>query len=294
LGLGLFAWQIKRSGAPAAEALDFIWPGFLGLVVGARCGHVFFYNFDYFLKDPLWLFRVWEGGLASHGATIGLILAIFYHSRTHKRPFWDTFDRLAFSGALGSALIRLGNFFNSEIVGKVANVPWAVQFPRYDVHLPLGLVPPRYPTQLIEFSAGLLVLASLLVIDRVAGREKRPRGLISSFFLIFYFLARFLIEFLKERHGAADDFILSKGQLLSLPPFLFGVILLITVLIKVKNPTRPSDVPPKGSNKETAKQKAKERTKKLAPVPKLLKSKPAAKKKAKNSAKTLAKPSGGL
>ncbi|MDR2423019.1 MAG: prolipoprotein diacylglyceryl transferase [Deltaproteobacteria bacterium] len=234
LGLGLFVWQIKRSGAPISEAFDMVWPGFLGLIVGARLGHVFFYNFDYFLKDPLWLFRVWEGGLASHGAALGLTAAIAWQARTHKRPFWDVFDRLAFSGALGAALIRLGNFFNSEIVGKPTKAAFGIRFPRYDWSLPPDLVPARYPTQLMEFGAGLLVLGALLLIDRAAGGEKRPRGLISAAFLILYFSARFVLEFFKERHGPHDDLWLSRGQILSLGPLAVGLALLVFVVAKAK------------------------------------------------------------
>ncbi|MDR2141024.1 MAG: prolipoprotein diacylglyceryl transferase [Deltaproteobacteria bacterium] len=234
LGLGLFVWQARRAGASLTEAMDIIWPGFLGLVVGARLGHVFFYNFDYFLSDPSWLFRVWEGGLASHGAALGLAGAIYYYSRVHHRPFWDTFDRLTFSGALGAALIRLGNFFNSEIVGRPAKVDWAIRFPRFDWQLPPDLVPPRYPTQLLEFLAGLLVLGALLLIDRLAGGEKRPRGLMSAAFLILYFSARFLVEFFKERHGPNDHWWLSKGQMLSILPILLGIALLIAAYQKAR------------------------------------------------------------
>ncbi|MDR1084692.1 MAG: prolipoprotein diacylglyceryl transferase [Deltaproteobacteria bacterium] len=233
LGLLLFRWQVKRSGAPADEALDMVWPGFLGLVIGARLGHVLFYNFDYFLSDPVWLFRVWEGGLASHGAAAGLLAAIFWYAKRHKKSFLDTCDRLSFSGALGSSLIRLGNFFNSEIVGKRTSSAWGVKFPLYDYQLPLDLVPPRYPSQLVEFGAGLLILGLLLIIDRLTGGEKRPRGLLIASFFSLYFLARFLMEFLKERHGPLDNLFLSRGQLLSIIPFMLGLCLLI-YLIKNK------------------------------------------------------------
>ncbi|MDR1394809.1 MAG: prolipoprotein diacylglyceryl transferase [Deltaproteobacteria bacterium] len=230
LGLLLFRWQIKRSGAPAEEALDMVWPGFLGLLIGARLGHVFFYNFNLFLKDPLWLFKVWEGGLTSHGAAIGLLAAVFWYARRHRRPFWDVCDRLCFSGALGAALIRLGNFFNSEIVGRVTDAAWAVKFPRYDFPLPADLAPFRYPSQLVEFGAGMLILGILLLTDRLAGGEKRPRGLISSAFFTLYFLARFLIEFIKERQGPQDDLLLSRGQILSVPPLILGLILLAVII----------------------------------------------------------------
>ncbi len=228
-GFFFFRRQIMRGGGPEDEAYAFILPGALGVILGARLGHVFFYNFDRFLNDPAWLFRIWEGGLASHGATLGLIVALYYHSRRWKRPFWDTCDRFSFSAALGAAMVRLGNFINSEIVGRVTDGPWGIRFPRYD-GLPPELTPARYPSQLAEFGLGLFVLISLLWLDKRLGGEKRPTGLLSAAFLILYFVGRFLVEFIKERHGLADNFILSRGQLLSLPGLAFGLGLLFYIL----------------------------------------------------------------
>lgn len=228
-GFSLFRWQIRRGRGSEDEAFGFILPGALGVVLGARLGHVLFYNFDKFLRDPLWLFRIWEGGLASHGATVGLILALWYHARHWRRPFWDTCDRFSFSAALGAALVRLGNFFNSEIVGRITDGPFGVRFPLYD-GLPAELTPPRYPSQLAEFGLGLIVLGVLFWLDRRLGGEKRPRGALSAAFLIVYFSGRFLVEFIKERHGAIDVFLLSRGQLLSLPALALGLALAWHVL----------------------------------------------------------------
>ncbi|MDR2945756.1 MAG: prolipoprotein diacylglyceryl transferase [Candidatus Adiutrix sp.] len=228
-GFLFFRWQAVRAGRPEDEAYAFVAPGALGVLLGARLGHVLFYNFDRFLHDPAWMIRVWDGGLASHGATLGLILALWLFSRRWKRPFWDTCDRFSFSAAFGAAMVRLGNFLNSEIVGKVTDGPFGVRFPGYD-RLPAEFTPARYPSQLAEFGLGLAILGVLLWLDRRLGREKRPRGALSAAFLILYFSGRFLVEFIKERHGAADDFILSRGQLLSLPGILLGVLLLRRIL----------------------------------------------------------------
>ncbi|UQZ89332.1 prolipoprotein diacylglyceryl transferase [Deltaproteobacteria bacterium Smac51] len=228
-GFFFFRWQIVRGRGTEDEAFAFILPGALGVLLGARLGHVFFYNFDKFMHDPAWLFRVWEGGLASHGATIGLIIALYYHSHKWKRPFWDTCDRFSFSAALGAALVRLGNFLNSEIVGRVTDGPFGIRFPRFD-GLPPELTPARYPSQLAEFGLGLAVLAALLWLDRRLGGEKRPTGALSAAFLILYFTGRFLVEFIKERHGLVDSFILSRGQLLSLPGLALGLGLLFYVM----------------------------------------------------------------
>jgi prolipoprotein diacylglyceryl transferase len=237
-GFFLFRRQIVRGRGSEDEAFDFVLPGALGVVLGARLGHVFFYNFDYFLRNPWWLFRIWEGGLASHGAALGLIAALFYHSRRFKRPFWDTCDRFSFSAALGAALIRLANFFNSEIVGRVTDGPFGVRFPRFD-QLPPELTPARYPSQLVEFSLGLSVLAALFWLDKKLGREKRPVGALSAAFLVLYFSGRFLVEFIKERHGLVDDFLLSRGQLLSLPGIILGLALIVHSIKKGQKNDQP-------------------------------------------------------
>ena len=232
LGFILFRWQILRAKGTEDEAFGMIVPGALGAVLGARLGHVLFYDFDAFTQNPLWFFRIWEGGLASHGAVLGLILAVLYYSRRYKRPFFEVGDRLSFSFAIAAFLIRLANFLNSEIVGKITDSSWGIRFPRYDYQaaaISLTEVPARYPSQLVESGLGLLVFFILLITDKVSGKEKRPRGLLSAVFLITYFTGRFLVEFLKERQSLADNFIISMGQILSLPCLVFGLVLLFFV-----------------------------------------------------------------
>ncbi|KXS55880.1 MAG: hypothetical protein AMR96_05835 [Candidatus Adiutrix intracellularis] len=227
-GFLLFRWQIVRGRGTDDEAFSFVLPGMLGVILGARLGHVLFYNLDKFRYDPVWLFRIWEGGLASHGAALGLVCAFWFHSYQWRRPFLDICDRFSFSAALGAALIRLGNFFNSEIVGRFTDGPLGIRFPRFDLLPPL-LTPARYPSQLVEFFLGLTVLGTLFWLDRRLHQEDRSRGALAAAFLIFYFMGRFLVEFLKERHGAVDSFILSRGQLLSLPGLLLGLVLAINL-----------------------------------------------------------------
>ncbi|MDR2405671.1 MAG: prolipoprotein diacylglyceryl transferase [Deltaproteobacteria bacterium] len=228
LGFVLYRHQIMRGGGTDDEAVSFIIPGFIGTVLGARLGHILFYNLDRFLSDPLWLFKVWDGGLASHGAAVGLFLALCYQAWRKKRPLLDQLDRFTFSAALGAALIRLGNFTNSEIVGKVApdKSPFGVIFPLHDG----PMAPPRYPTQLLESALGFFILISLFVADRLLGKEKRPRGALAALFLMMYFAGRFLVEFYKERQGPFDNLLLSRGQMLSIIPFILGLGLLIYVL----------------------------------------------------------------
>ena len=130
------------------------------------------------------------------------------------------------SAAAGAAAVRLGNFFNSEIVGRATDVPWAVQFVIYDRMM--GLSPtPRHPSQLYEFVLGIFVLISLYLADRRAGLEKRPVGLLSGMFLILYFGGRFLIEFFKEyQTDLKGAHALTMGQYLSIIPLMAGIGLL--------------------------------------------------------------------
>jgi prolipoprotein diacylglyceryl transferase len=156
-----------------------------------------------------------------------LVLALFWQSRRKKRPFFDLSDRFSFSAALGACLIRIGNLFNSEIVGKIAppDAFFAIAFPLHD-RLPAELCPYRYPTQILEAFLGLFVLGALFLADRLLGKERRPMGVLSGLFLSLYFLGRFLAEFLKERQTPSDDLFLSRGQLLSVIPFLLGIAVL--------------------------------------------------------------------
>src|SRR6185295_10593732 len=113
-GYALLKWQIERGGGPAEDAGDFIVYGVLGVLLGARLGHVLFYDFQHAVEDPAWILKIWTGGLASHGAVLGLITAMYLFTRRRAIPFIEGSDRFAFSAALGAALVRLGNLLNSE------------------------------------------------------------------------------------------------------------------------------------------------------------------------------------
>jgi prolipoprotein diacylglyceryl transferase len=223
-GYALLNWQIRRGGGPLEAAGDFIVYGVAGVLIGARLGHVLFYDFEKAAQDPLWVLQIWTGGLASHGAVMGLILAMWIFTKRRGVPFLEGADRFAFSAALGATLVRLGNFFNSEIVGReVPGQTWGVRFPLYDVS---ALQPPlRYPTQLFEFALGLFVLLCLWLADRGAGEEKRPRGLLISVFFLVYFSGRFGIEFFKELQVLSYEKSspITMGQTLSLPGIALGI-----------------------------------------------------------------------
>lgn len=218
-GYAFFRWQLLRAGASEQDATDIFIPAILGVLIGARLGHVFFYEPERFLADPLWLFQIWKGGLASHGATLGLLVAIYWYARRHRQSYIESLDRFSFSAALGATLVRVGNFFNSEIVGRVTDQTWGVRFPRYD-HV--ANPPLRHPSQLYEVLLGLSVIGALWLIDRAAGKEKRPRGLLIASFFALYFSGRFVVEFWKEYQTLPTSWPLTMGQFLSIPMALLG------------------------------------------------------------------------
>lgn len=239
-GYALLNWQILRGGGGTEVAGDFIIYGVVGVLAGARLGHVLFYDLDKAIDDPTWVFRIWEGGLASHGAVIGLILAMWLFTRRRGVPFLEGADRFAFSAALGATLVRVGNFFNSEIVGRVVpDQSWGVRFPRYDVGL--AEAPLRYPTQAYEAFLGLLTLFAIWLADRLAGKEKRPRGLLISTFFIVYFSGRFIVEFWKEHQVFDTTAMFDMGQFLSIPGIFLGAFGIVWSLREKKPVGWPSD-----------------------------------------------------
>ena len=219
-GYALLKWQIERGGGDEDDAGDFIVYGVFGVLIGARLGHVIFYDWRKALADPIWIFEIWKGGLASHGATAGLIVAMWLFTRRRGVPFLEGADRFAFSAALGATLVRIGNFFNSEIVGRpTPGQTWGIRFPRYD-RIPNG--PYRYPSQFYEVALGLLVLLVLFIVDKKAGKEKRPRGLLISVFFAVYFTGRFFVEYYKAYQTLPTSYPLTMGQILSIPAAALG------------------------------------------------------------------------
>jgi phosphatidylglycerol---prolipoprotein diacylglyceryl transferase len=195
----------------------------VGTVVGARLGHCLFYEPEVYLKDPIRILKIWEGGLASHGATVGILLALYMFSRKYKFDYLWVLDRIVIVVALGGALIRLGNLFNSEIVGKATDVPWAFIFLR-NFEFPQV---PRHPAQLYEsISSFLLFLALYFLWSRL--KSATPRGRIFGLFVVILFTLRFLYEFLKEPQvGFEESMALNMGQILSIPLILAGLVVLI-------------------------------------------------------------------
>jgi len=208
---------------------DFIFYGAMGLVVGARFGYVFFYNFDKFLADPLWLFAVHEGGMSFHGGLIGVVLAIFLYARKIGISFVDLADFVCPLAPIGIAAGRMGNFIGQELWGRETDAPWGMVFPND----PLGLV--RHPSQLYEsFMEGLV----LFVIVWWFSAKKRPPYAVSGLFLFLYGTFRFFIEFFREpdSHIGFDLFgWMSRGQLLCTPMIIGGLLLLTWAYVVKRN-----------------------------------------------------------
>lgn len=207
----------------------------IATIVGSRLGHVFFYQWDYYSQHPLDIIKIWEGGLASHGGTIGIIIAILLYSKyvTKKSPIW-TFDRLVVPVALVGALIRIGNLFNHEIYGHDTTLPWGFRFIENLHNWMAGADPiftaPCHPTQIYEALAYLALFAVLMVMYWKYNCQER-KGLIFGVFLTWIFSARFFIEFIKNVQVEFEEgMALNMGQWLSMPFIITGVLLIVYAL----------------------------------------------------------------
>ena len=207
----------------------------IATIVGSRLGHVFFYQWDYYSQHPLDIIKIWEGGLASHGGTIGIIIAILLYSKyvTKKSPIW-TFDRLVVPVALVGALIRIGNLFNHEIYGHDTTLPWGFRFIENLHGWMAGADPiftaPCHPTQIYEALAYLALFSLLMVMYWKYNCQER-KGLIFGVFLTWLFTARFLIEFIKNVQVEFEEgMALNMGQWLSVPFIIAGVVLIVYAL----------------------------------------------------------------
>lgn len=196
---------------------------FVGTLIGARIGHCLFYQPEYYLSNPVKILFVWEGGLASHGAAIGILLALWLYARKINVPYLWILDRVVIVVALGGFFIRTGNFFNSEIYGVQTSLPWGVIFERNRETVP------KHPTQLYEALSYLLIFIALHFYF-LKIRIKNLHGQIFGIFLVLLFAARFLIEFIKENQvGFEANMKLNMGQWLSIPFILFGLGLLLRI-----------------------------------------------------------------
>ena len=231
IGFAIGYWIVKqmwkKEQLPPAWIDSLLIYTMLGTVIGARLGHCLFYAPDYYLANPVEILKIWEGGLASHGGTLGIIIAVYYYSKrvSHKSMLW-TFDKLVVPTGLVAAMIRLGNLMNHEIYGHPTELPWGFRFIENLHQWKAGAEPvfslPSHPTQLYEATCYLItfVVCLWLYFRKEAWKQE---GLIFGIFMILVFGSRFFVEFVKNDQEAFEaGMLLNMGQLLSIRFVLLG------------------------------------------------------------------------
>ncbi len=256
LGYWLYHWLAQRgyTDLPAEKVGDFItWAAVFGVMLGGRLGYILFYDFREMMSHPAQMLKVWEGGMSSHGGILGLVLFTLYWSRRHRVSWTSLGDCLVVVAPIGLFLVRIANFINGELYGRVATVPWAVQFPSEmlehpelaaqagadglttasdliamaridpDVAARLRLIlPPRHPSQLYEALLEGVVLFTALWLLRT--RARVPRGVLTGAFFILYAALRIVGELFREPDPKWHVGAISAGQFLSLFMFAIGGI----------------------------------------------------------------------
>lgn len=234
-------FTFKHEGLPSRTLESaFLWI-VLGTFLGARIGHCLFYEPQTYLPEPWRIITdIRDGGMASHGATIGILIGIWFFTKRNHLPFIWGLDRIAIVAPLSGAIIRFGNLFNHEIVGYPTDLPWAFKFVRHDAYrafvdydgdVPaeiLAEIPARHPAQLYEALCYLITFAVILWVYYRKDAGRRRPGLLFGMAMIGIFLTRFFIEFCKERQVSFEDgMALDMGQWLSIPFILVGIAFII-------------------------------------------------------------------
>lgn len=193
----------------------------LGVIAGGRLGYVLFYDLAAYIANPALVLRIWEGGMSFHGGFLGVLIAVFWFARKHKKPFWALVDFIAPLVPIGLGAGRIGNFINAELWGKATDVPWAMVFPTDPAQLA------RHPSQLYQFA---LEGVALFVILWLYTRRPRPTMAVSGLFALCYGVFRFIVEFVRVPDAQlgylAFDW-LTMGQILCLPMMAVGVALMV-------------------------------------------------------------------
>ncbi|MEQ1514351.1 MAG: prolipoprotein diacylglyceryl transferase [Lysobacteraceae bacterium] len=228
-------WLLGRifvaEGVPRESAERLMIHTLLGAVIGARLVHCLFYEPQYYLFHPLAILRIWEGGLASHGGTLGMLLALWFAARSTqpRLPFLWLIDRVSMPAALGAVFVRIANFLNSEIVGIPTSGRWGVVFESVDAL-------PRHPAQLYEAIAYALIFFVLLAVYRRT-RMRTPEGLLFGLLMVLVFSARIVVEFFKTPQAAYEaGQLFTVGQYLSLPFVILGVVMMVRAIRRSPGP----------------------------------------------------------
>lgn len=239
IAIYMLGWLFKRENIPSENLEKLTIYGMIGIIAGARLGHCLFYEPSYYLSHPLEMILpvtfppdggikfIGYQGLASHGGVLGLLIGLFFYSRKTKHSMIDILDLIAVVVGVSLGFIRLGNFMNSEIIGMPTTKPWGVIFERAD-----NLA--RHPSQLYEAISYFIILA-IMIILYLKMRDKLKNGILFGLATVLFFIARFLIEFLKEDQvGFEEGMTFNMGQLLSLPYIAVGIGFIIYGLWKTK------------------------------------------------------------
>lgn len=213
-GYAILIWLGKEENLTRDQIDEYLMYMFFGIIGGARLGEIIFYNPVYYLSNPVQMLYIWKGGLASHGAILGAILANWLFCRRHKIIFYRMADLAVIPVALGAMFIRIGNFTNSEIVGRISSVPWAMEFRGHD-----GL---RHPSQLYEAAKNFIIFGVLLTLRK----KKLPEGMLFWLFIFLFSLLRFGVEFFKEFQTLSPSAVLTMGQWLSIPLLILSGIMI--------------------------------------------------------------------
>ncbi len=217
IGLAITKWMFRREGKPVDALDNLLLYAIVGTVIGARLMHCLAYEPGYYLSHPLEILKVWKGGLASHGGLIGVMIALYLYARRYRLSYLWLISRLTLPGMIVAASVRIGNFFNSEILGLPTQVPWAVIFKRVDLI-------PRHPVQLYEAGSYLLIFLVLLLFY-LRSRPQTATRYLPGIFAVLLFGTRFFLEYFKTRQADYTTSLpFTTGQLLSIPVILIGLI----------------------------------------------------------------------
>lgn len=221
-GALFFGNFIRREGLDPKFTDRIFWWGTLATIIGARLGHCFFYEPAYYFAHPLEILNIRQGGMASHGAAVGLLLGLWGFSRQSKLPYIWSLDRIMIPVTVGGAVVRLGNLINSEIYGRATDLPWGFIFTR------TGETAAMHPTQIYEAVCYLATFAILLLLYYKKDMGRRRPGVLFGAGLIGVFLTRFFIEFIKNPQIAAEESMaLNIGQILSIPFVVAGILMIV-------------------------------------------------------------------
>ena len=220
-------WQCMKLAAASASGPkpkdydDYLVWAVVGTVLGGRLGYVLFYQFEWYLQNPLDALMIWHGGMSFHGGMLGVVLAALLFVRRRGLSFWAFTDLLAVVAPIGLFFGRLANFINGELFGRVTDAPWGVVFPQ-------GGALPRHPSQLYEAALEGFVLYVILTLLSRKAWVRDKRGLLSGLFLALYALFRFVVEFFREPDEQLGFLFAgaTMGQLLCVPMFLFGAFVI--------------------------------------------------------------------